>query len=1081
MRFSHFFIDRPIFAAVLSIILTIAGAIAQRSLPVSEYPEIAPPTVNISTTYPGASAEIIAATVATPIEQQVNGVDDMLYITSQSTGDGRLSIDVVFKPGTNVDQAQVLVQNRVAIATPRLPEAVIRQGVTVEKASPDLMMVVHLISPDGSRDQKYISNYATLYLKDALGRVDGVGRINIFGARDYSMRIWLDPGKVAARGLTAGEVVSALQANNLQVAAGAINQPPVSSPAAFQLSVQTLGRLTDPAQFEDIVIRSDADGYVRLRDIARVELGAQDYTVNAYLDRDVATAMVIFQRPGSNALGTAAAVRAAMAAARKDFPPGIDYTVVYNPTEFIQQSVDEVVRTLFEAVGLVVLVVIVFLQTWRAAIIPVIAIPVSLIGCFLFMSGVGLTFNTLSLFGLVLAIGIVVDDAIVVVENVERYLEHGMSPKEAAHKTMDEVGGALLAIALVLCAVFIPTAFITGLQGDFYRQFAITIASATVISAFVSLTLSPALAAILLKPRAAEPKKSGVIYWASTPLRWFFIGFNWTFEKLSIGYGALTARLIRVGVLALIIYAGLIYFAVDLLNTTPTGLIPQLDRGYLIAAFQLPPGASLDRTDKVLRDATDIILHRDGVEHAVVFAGFDGATFTNATNTGVIFVALKPFKDRVPKGLTAAKILADVRQHIAVLTDAFAFVLEPPSVPGIGTGGGLKGYVQDRAGRGLPALETATFGLVGAIHGNPGFAQGFTLFNTKTPQIFASIDRTKAELLGVPIARVFEALSVYMGSAYINDFNILGRTYQVTAQADNPFRLTTRDVANLKTRNASGDMVPIGSVAELNDTTGPFRVTRYNLYPAAEVQVALARGFSSGQGIAAIESLARQKLPQGFGFEWTEIALQEKLAGNTAALAFGLAVVFVFLLLAALYESWLLPLAVILIVPMCILAAMIGVTARDFDRNILVEIGLIVLVGLAAKNAILIVEFAKQAEAEGRTRFEAAVSAARTRLRPILMTSFAFIFGVLPLARAEGAGAEMRQSLGTAVFAGMLGVTLFGLLFTPTFYVVVRGIAARLEGFKKGQTAPDAGVAASRGRGEAGGPGATLEEDVLRD
>ncbi len=860
MRFSHFFIDRPIFAAVLSIILTIAGAIAQRSLPVSEYPEIAPPTVNISTTYPGASAEIIAATVATPIEQQVNGVDDMLYITSQSTGDGRLSIDVVFKPGTNVDQAQVLVQNRVAIATPRLPEAVIRQGVTVEKASPDLMMVVHLISPDGSRDQKYISNYATLYLKDALGRVDGVGRINIFGARDYSMRIWLDPGKVAARGLTADEVVSALQANNLQVAAGAINQPPVSSPAAFQLSVQTLGRLTDPAQFEDIVIRSDADGYVRLRDIARVELGAQDYTVNAYLDRDVATAMVIFQRPGSNALGTAAAVRAAMAAARKNFPPGIDYTVVYNPTEFIQQSVDEVVRTLFEAVGLVVLVVIVFLQTWRAAIIPVIAIPVSLIGCFLFMSGVGLTFNTLSLFGLVLAIGIVVDDAIVVVENVERYLEHGMSPKEAAHKTMDEVGGALLAIALVLCAVFIPTAFITGLQGDFYRQFAITIASATVISAFVSLTLSPALAAILLKPRAAEPKKSGVIYWASTPLRWFFIGFNWTFEKLSIGYGALTARLIRVGVLALIIYAGLIYFAVDLLNTTPTGLIPQLDRGYLIAAFQLPPGASLDRTDKVLRDATDIILHRDGVEHAVVFAGFDGATFTNATNTGVIFVALKPFKDRVPKGLTAAKILADVRQHIAVLTDAFAFVLEPPSVPGIGTGGGLKGYVQDRAGRGLPALETATFGLVGAIHGNPGFAQGFTLFNTKTPQIFASIDRTKAELLGVPIARVFEALSVYMGSAYINDFNILGRTYQVTAQADNPFRLTTRDVANLKTRNASGDMVPIGSVAELNDTTGPFRVTRYNLYPAAEVQVALARGFSSGQGIAAIERSREAKI-----------------------------------------------------------------------------------------------------------------------------------------------------------------------------------------------------------------------------
>ncbi|MEJ0092265.1 MAG: multidrug efflux RND transporter permease subunit [Methylocella sp.] len=1056
MRFSHFFIERPIFAAVLSIILTIAGAIAQRSLPVAEYPEIAPPTVNITTFYPGASAEVIAATVATPIEQQVNGVDDMLYITSQSTGDGKISIDVVFKAGVNVDQAQVLVQNRVAIATPRLPQEVIRQGVTVQKASPDLMMVVHMISPDGSRDQKYISNYATLYLKDQLSRVDGVGNVQIFGARDYSMRVWLDPAKVAARGLTAGEVVAALQAANLQVAAGAINQPPASSPGAFQLSVQTLGRLIDPEQFGDVVIRSDADGYIRVRDIARVELGAQDYTVNAYLDRDVATAMVIFQRPGSNALATATAVKNAMETAKKDFPPGVDYTVVYNPTEFIQQSVDEVVHTLFEAVGLVVIVVIVFLQTWRAAIIPVIAIPVSLIGCFLMMSGVGLTFNTLSLFGLVLAIGIVVDDAIVVVENVERYLEHGMSPKEAAHKTMDEVGSALLAIALVLCAVFIPTAFITGLQGAFYKQFAITIASATVISAFVSLTLSPALAAILLMPHAAKLKTSGLVYWISTPFRWFFIAFNWAFDKLSISYGALTARLVRISFVSLIIYAGLIYFAYDLLNKTPTGLIPQLDRGYLIAAFQLPPGASLDRTDKVLRDATKIILERKGVEHAVTFAGFDGATFTNATNTGVIFVALKPFPDRVKEGATAPSILADVRDHLSVLTDAFTFVLEPPSVPGIGTGGGLKGYVQDRAGRGLPALENATWSLVGATHANPGFIQAFTLFNTHTPQIYADIDRTKAELLGVPISRVFEALSVYMGSAYVNDFNILGRTYQVTAQADNPFRMTLRDVANLKTRNAEGDMVPIGSVATLNDTTGPFRVTRYNLYPSAEVQVSLARGYSSGQGIDSLEAMAKANLPQGFGFEWTEIALQEKLAGNTAFIAFGLAVVFVFLLLAALYESWLLPFAVVLIVPMCILAAMIGVTARDLDRNILVDIGLIVLVGLAAKNAILIVEFAKQAEEEGQTRFEAAVSAARTRLRPILMTSFAFIFGVLPLARAMGAGAEMRQSLGTAVFAGMLGVTLFGLLFTPTFYVVVRGIAVWLDRFKKDKTPPDA-------------------------
>jgi hydrophobe/amphiphile efflux-1 (HAE1) family protein len=1052
MRFSHFFIERPIFAAVLSVLLTIAGAVAQRSLPVSEYPEIAPPTVNISTFYPGASAEVVAATVATPLEQQVNGVDDMLYITSQSTGDGKISIDVVFKPGTDVDKAQVLVQNRVAIATPRLPQEVIRQGVTVQKSSPDLMMVVHMISPDGSRDQKYISNYATLYIKDALSRVDGVGNVQILGARDYSMRVWLDPGKVAARGLTAGEVVAALQAANLQVAAGAINQPPAKSPSAFQLSVQTLGRLIDPEQFGDIVIRADADGYIRVRDVARVELGALDYTVNTYLDRDAATAMLIFQRPGSNALATAAGVKAVMAEAKKDFPPGVDYTIAYNPTAFIQQSVDEVVHTLFEAVGLVVLVVVVFLQTWRAAIIPVIAIPVSLIGCFLIMSGVGLTFNTLSLFGLVLAIGIVVDDAIVVVENVERYLEHGMSPKEAAHKTMDEVGGALLAIAMVLCAVFIPAAFITGLQGTFYKQFAITIASATVISAFVSLTLSPALAAILLKPRRTGPSASNMMSRILLPLRWFFAGFNWVFDRFSIGYGSLTARLIRIGFISLVVYAGLIYLAVDLMKKTPTGLIPQLDRGYLIAAFQLPPGASLDRTDKVLREASEIILNRKGVERVDPFVGFDGATFTNATNTGVIFVVLKSFEDRAKEGLTATRIQADLRDQLKVLTDSFVFVLEPASVPGIGTGGGLKGYVQDRAGRGLPALEKSTWEVVGATHANPGFSQAFTLFNTNTPQIYADIDRTKAELLGVPISRVFEALSVYMGSAYINDFNLLGRTYQVTAQADNDHRLTKRDVANLKTRNASGDMVPIGSVATLKDTTGPFRVTRYNLYPAAEVQVSLARGFSSGQAIAAVEAITQEKLTQGFGFQWTEIALQEKLAGNTAIVAFGLAVVFVFLLLAALYESWLLPLAVILIVPMCILAAMIGVTARDLDRNILVDIGLIVLVGLAAKNAILIVEFAKQAEEEGQTRFEAAVSAARTRLRPILMTSFAFIFGVLPLMSASGAGAEMRQSLGTTVFAGMLGVTMFGLLFTPIFYVIVRGAAIRLDRFRRGRS-----------------------------
>ncbi|MCW3474949.1 efflux RND transporter permease subunit [Limobrevibacterium gyesilva] len=1038
MRFSHFFIDRPVFATVLSLILIIAGSIVQSSLPISEYPEIAPPTVNIRAVYPGASAQVLAETVATPIEQEVNGVDNMLYVVSQSVGDGTLSIDVVFKPGTNIDTAQVLVQNRVSVAEPRLPEDVRRLGVTVRKASPDLMMVVHMITTDGSRDQQYISNYATLYIKDVLARLDGVGDVRIFGARDYSMRVWLDPGKVAARGLSGADVVAALRAANLQVAAGAMNQPPAKSEGAFQLSVQTLGRLVEEEQFGDIVVRADPDGgYVRIRDIGRVELGSQDYTINAYLNRDVATAIIIFQRPGSNALTTAAAVKAAMEEAKRNFPPGMDYRVVYNPTEFIQQSVNEVVRTLFEAIGLVVVVVIVFLQTWRAAIIPVVAIPISLIGCFLLMGAVGITFNTLSLFGLVLAIGIVVDDAIVVVENVERYISQGLTPREAAHKTMDEVGTALVAIALVLCAVFIPTAFISGLQGAFYRQFAITIAAATVISCFVSLTLSPALAVILLKPHEAAPKPT-LLWRLAAPVRWFFAGFNFVFDRLSRGYGAMTRRLVRVGAVALVVYAGLIFFAYDRLAKTPTGLIPQLDRGYLITAFQLPPGASLSRTDTVVRQASKIILERPGVQNAVAFVGFDGATFTNAPNTGVIFVPLKPFEQRVPLGLTAARIRADLQQQLALLSDAFTFVLEPPSVPGIGTGGGLKLYVQDRAGRGLPALEQATWIVAGSAAGMSGFNQAFTLFNTHTPQVYADIDRTKAEKLGVPIDSVFEALSVYMGSAYINDFNLLGRTYQVNAQADNQYRLTLRDVENLKARNNRGDMVPIGAVATFRDTTGPFRVPRYNLYPAAEVQLNLNRGFSTGQGIAAIEKIAHERLPQGFGFEWTEIALQEKLAGNTAIIAFGLAVVFVYLLLAALYESWLLPLAVVLIVPMCILAAMLGVNARGLDRNILVEIGLVVLVGLAAKNAILIVEFAKQAEDEGANRFDAAVAAARTRLRPILMTSLAFIFGVVPLAVATGAGAEMRQSLGTAVFAGMLGVTLFGLVFTPVFYVLAR-------------------------------------------
>jgi hydrophobe/amphiphile efflux-1 (HAE1) family protein len=1043
MGFSHFFVDRPIFAGVISIILTLVGAIAFRALPISEYPEIAPPTVVVNATYAGASAEVVSATVATPIEQEINGVDNMIYMVSQSTGDGVAAISVVFKPGTNIDEAQVLVQNRVSIALPRLPEEVQRIGVTVKKSSPDLMLVIHLISPDGTLDQQYISNYATINVKDVIARIDGVGDIVVFGARDYSMRIWLDPAEVQSRGLTASDVVTALRAANIQVAAGAINQPPATSPGAFEIAVQTLGRLSTPDQFSEIVVASDPDGRVtRVRDIARVELGAQDYTRNAYLDNQVATALGIFQRPGSNALATAAAVLGTMDELSKSFPPGLSYRVAYNTTEFIQQSVDEVIKTLFEAGVLVVIVIILFLQSWRAAIIPIAAIPVSLIGTFFVMQAFSFSLNNLTLFGLVLAIGIVVDDAIVVVESVERHLRNGLAPREAAHKTMDEVGGALVAIALVLCAVFIPTAFIAGISGAFYRQFAVTIAASTIISATVSLTLSPALAALLLRPHDHE-QKPGFWRTVSRPFDLFFSAFNRGFEKLSSGYAALTRRVLRVSALMLVLYAGLIGLTFFEFTRTPSGFIPPLDRGYFITAMTLPPGSSLERTDRAVRRASDILMSRPGVAHAVAFAGFDGATFTSAPNSGVIFVTLKPFEERVKAGLATATILNDLRGQMQALREAFILVIPPPSVPGIGTGGGFKMYVQDRAGRGPRALEQAVGGIVGPANQTPGLVQVFTLFNTSTPQVYADIDRTKAEMLGVPITRFFDTLSTYMGSTFVNEFNILGRTYRVTAQADNPFRLSLRDVENLRTRSVAGDMVPLGAVASFREITGPYRVPRYNLFPAAEVQGATQPGFSTGQAIAAMEKIAAANLPSGFGFEWTEIALQEKIAGNTAAVAFSLAVVFVFLLLAAQYESVLLPLAVVLIVPMCLFAAISGVLLRGMDNNILTQIGFVVLIGLAAKNAILIVEFAKQAEERGESRLDAAVQAARTRLRPILMTSFAFVLGVVPLALATGAGAEMRQALGTAVFFGMLGVTLFGLLFTPVFYVLVRWIGTR--------------------------------------
>jgi HAE1 family hydrophobic/amphiphilic exporter-1 len=1039
MRFSHFCIDRPIFATVLSILIVLLGAAAYFTLPVAQYPEIAPPTIEVRTSYPGASAEIVSNTVATPIEQEINGVEDMLYMVSQATSDGQLQITVTFALGTDLNTAQVLVQNRVAVAESRLPEEVRRIGVTVRKSSPDMLMVIHLFSPDGSRDPLYVSNYATLQVRDVLARLDGVGDVRIFGARDYAMRIWLDPEKIASRNLTAGEVIAALRAQNVQVASGVINQPPVPDQGAYQVNLETLGRLSDPRQFGNIVVKTGEDGRVtRLEDIARVELAAQDYTANGYLDEREALPLLVFQRPGSNALATADRLIATMDELAKSFPPGLAYDIIYNPTEYIAESVQEVTKTIWEAAILVVIVVIVFLQTWRAAVIPIVAIPISLIGTFMVMSALGFSLNTLSLFGLVLAIGIVVDDAIVVVENVERQLRAGLSPREAAHRTMDEVGTALVAIALVLIAVFIPAALIGGIQGQFFRQFAVTITAATVISLIVSLSLSPALCALLLKPHVNHGEHKGVALFR--PIRAFFDGFNRVFDRISLGYGGLTRRLLRLAAVMLVVYGGLLALTGWQFNRAPTGFIPEQDQGYLITVVQLPPGSSLARTDAVVRQATQLILGTEGIEHAVPFAGFDGATFTNASNAGAVFSRFASFEEREERGLSANRLLAELNQKLSSIQDAFIITIAPPPVRGIGTGGGFKMMVEDRTGRGLVALEAATQDIVARSNQTPGIVGVFSLFNTRTPKIYADIDRVRAEMLGVPAERIFEALEVYLGSTYVNDFNLLGRTYRVTAQADGAFRKDIRDIGNFKTRSDSGGMVPLSAVANFRDLTGPYRVARYNLYPAAEVQGATLPGFSTGQAIAAMERIAQETLPTGFGFEWTELALQEKLAGNSGLLIFVASVVFVFLLLAAQYESWTLPLAVILIVPMCLLAAVSGLLLRGMDVNVLAQIGFVVLIGLAAKNAILIVEFARQGEAEGNERREAAVNAARTRLRPILMTSFAFIFGVVPLVIASGAGFEMRQSLGTAVFFGMIGVTFFGLLFTPLFYVVSRGL-----------------------------------------
>ena len=1053
MRISHFFIDRPIFAAVVSIVFVIIGGVSFTRLPVAQYPEIAPPIINVSGQYPGASADVVASTVVTPIEQQINGVENMIYMSSNSTADGRFSIAVTFDLGTNLDVAQVQVQNRVAIAAPRLPVDVRNIGVTVTKSSPDLMMVVHLYSPDKSRDSLFISNYATLAITDTLTRVDGVGSITVFGSRDYSMRVWLDPDRLQTVGLTAGDVVLALQAQNVQVAGGVLDQPPMPKQGAFQFAVQTLGRLANPEEFANIVVKQAAGAVVRLKDVARIELAAQDYTSNSYLDRDPAVALAIFQRPGSNALATAKTIIATMDQLATRFPSGIARAIVYNPTEFIQESVNAVIETIGEAVILVVLVVILFLQTWRAAVIPIVAIPVSLVGTFFFMGMFGFTLNNLSLFGLVLAIGIVVDDAIVVVENVERNIESGLSPRDAAYKSMDEVGGALVAIALVLCAVFVPSAFITGISGQFYRQFALTIASATIISLIVSLTLSPAMCALLLKRRPERHEEK----WWERPIRGFFRGFNWGFDRLGAGYHWLVARAVRYVVIMLVLYVGILAYGLNEFRKTPIGFIPQVDRGYLIVVIQLPAGSSLSRTDEIQQRVVDVALKTPGVAHAVNIVGFNGATFTQAPNSGAVFLTLEPWdkRGRDPKE-SAAGITAELFKRLAGFQEALILVIQPPPVAGIGNAGGVRMMVEDRAARGSQALLEATTAMVTKASQTPGLTQVFTLFENSTPQIYLDIDRTKAQMLGVNVADVFGALQVYIGSAYVNDFNLLGRTFRVTAQADALYRREPSDILKIRVRNGSGETVPLGSFTTVRNIAGPYRVPRYNLYPAAELDATAVPGYSQGQAIDALQKIAAETLPDGFGYEWTTLAFQQIRAGSTALFAFALAVVFVFLVLAAQFESLTLPLAVILIVPMCLVASISGVIMRGQDNNILTQVGFIVLIGLAAKNAILIVEFAKQLEDQGRDRWTAAVEAARLRLRPILMTSFAFIFGVMPLVWAIGAGAELRQTLGTAVFAGMIGVTAFGLVFTPIFYVVCRWIAQKTARRRHTMEAPTA-------------------------
>ena len=1045
MSLSKFFIDRPIFAGVISVIIFLAGLISMFQLPISEYPEVVPPSVVVKAQYPGANPKVIAETVATPLEEQINGVENMLYMFSQAASDGTLTLTVTFKLGSDADLATQLVQNRVNQALSRLPDVTRQIGVTTIKSSPDLTMVVHLRSPNDRYDMLYLRNYALLNVKDQLAKIPGIGSVQMFGSGDYAMRIWLNPQRVAERGMTADDVVNAIRRQNVQVAAGVIGGPPYKDGVELQLPINAQGRLTEASDFAEIIVKRDAGGVVtRLKDVARVEVDAAQYGLRSLLDNKQAVAIPIFQAPGSNAIDISNQVRSTMKDLSKNFPEGLEYSIVYDPTVFVRGSIEAVVHTLLEAVALVVLVVILFLQTWRASVIPLLAVPISIIGTFAVMHLFGFSINALSLFGLVLAIGIVVDDAIVVVENVERNIENGLSPRDATLKAMDEVTGPIVAIALVLCAVFVPIAFISGLTGEFYRQFALTIAFSAVISAFNSLTLSPALAATLLK--AHDAPKDGLTRGMDKALGGFFRGFNRFFHRSSDNYGKGVVGILGRKSAALGVYGVLLALTWFGFTQVPPGFVPTQDKQYLVSFAQLPAGATLDRTEAVIRQMSDIALKEPGVENAVAFPGLSINGFINSPSAGIVFVALKPFEDRKSAALSGIAISQSLQKKYAGVQDAFIAIFPPPPVQGLGTIGGFKLQVEDRADRGYEALDAAMKAVTAKAAKTPELAGVFTGYEINTPQLFANLDRTKAMQLGVDVQDVFNTMQVYLGSLYVNDFNKFGRTYQVVAQADKEFRSSPDAILKLQTRNFEGHMVPLGSVVEVSSTTGPDSAMRYNAFRSADLNGGPAPGYSTGQAQAAITNILDETLPAGMGYEWTDLTYQQILSGNTALLVFPICVLLVYLVLAAQYESVFLPLAIILIVPLCLLGAIAGVWITGGENNLFTQIGFFVLIGLACKNAILIVEFARELEIHGRSTVEAAVEAARLRLRPILMTSLAFIMGVVPLVLSSGAGAEMRHAMGVAVFSGMLGVTVFGLFLTPVFYVLIRTLEKRITG-----------------------------------